>query len=121
MAKGEFNLGVWAFLVGLLLAVVLSLVSVFHGPTVPPLAIVALAVLGVIVGLLNITASEVQKFLVTMIAFLLGVYALQNVFAALGGAGIWVGLGIFFNLLSVFMAPAAVVVAIQSLYLLAKD
>ena len=119
--KGEFKLGVWAFLVGLLLAVVLALVSVFQGATVPPWAVVVLGVLGVLVGLLNVTASEVQRFLVTMIAFLLSVSALRSVFEALGSSGIWVGLATFFSLLGVFMAPAAVVVAIQSLYLIARD
>jgi hypothetical protein len=121
MAKGEFKIGVWAFLVGLLLAVVLALVSVFQGQTTPTWAVVVLAVLGVLVGILNVTASEVQRFLVAMIAFLLSVSALGGVFQALGSSGIWVGLASFFQLMGVFMAPAAVVVAIQALYLLARD
>ena len=121
MAKGEMKLGVWAFLIGLLLAIVLALVSVFQGSSIPAWAVVALAVLGVLVGLLNVTASEVHSFLVAMIAFLLSVSALGGVFSALGSSGIWLGLSTFFTLLGVFMAPAAVVVAIQALYLLAKD
>jgi hypothetical protein len=122
MAKGEFKLGVWAFLVGLLLAVVLALVSVFQGQTTPaPWAIIVLAVLGVLVGILNVTASEVQRFLVAAIAFLLSMQSLAAVFYALGTTGVWGGLSTFFNLVSVFMAPAAVVVAIQALYLLARD
>jgi hypothetical protein len=121
MVKGEFKIGIWAFLVGLLLAVVLALVSVFQGTTVPAWAVVVLAVLGVLVGILNVTASEVQRFLVAMIAFLLSANALGAVFQALGSSGVWVGLTAFFQLLSVFMAPAAVVVALQALYLLARD
>ena len=121
MAKGEMKLGVWAFLIGLLLAIVLALVSVFQGSAIPTWAVIALAVLGVLVGLLNVTASEVHSFLVAMIAFLLSVSALKGVFEALGSSGVWVGLATFFSLLGIFMAPAAVIVAIQALYLLARD
>jgi uncharacterized membrane protein len=122
MAKGDMKLGVWAFLIGLLLASVLALVNVFQGASKPPVwAVVVLAFLGVLVGLLNVTASEVQRFLVAMIAFIISATAMKDVFTALGDSGLWIGLASFFNLVSIFLAPAAVVVAVQALYLLARD
>jgi len=121
MKNWSSNLGIWAFLVGLLLAAVLALVSMFTGPNVPALALAALALLGILVGLLNVAASEVQKFLITMIAFILSMSVLRSVFMSYAQWPIMVGFATFFELLSVFLGAAAVVVALESLYLLAKD
>jgi uncharacterized membrane protein len=114
--KGSFKLGVWAFIIGLILAIIIAIVS---GPVVPQWAVIVLAILGIIVGLLNVTSAEVQKFLIAAIAFLLSFKSLGDVLTTLAGG--WGGIGTFFNLLSVFMAPAAAVVAIKALFALAKD
>ncbi|MBN2142106.1 hypothetical protein JW711_02130 [Candidatus Woesearchaeota archaeon] len=120
--KGDLKLGVWAFLVGLLFAIVLSIFSLFsHKVGVPDWTLVLLAVLGIMVGLLNVRASEVQRFLISAVAFLIASQALAGVFQTLGSTGIWVGISTFFLMLSVFLAPAVVVVAVHSLYMLAKD
>jgi hypothetical protein len=113
--KGSFKLGIWAFIIGFALAIV---IAIFGKPD-EQWVIIVLAILGIIVGLLNITASEVQKFLVAAIAFLLTFQSLSNVFSELTEN--WPGVGAFFNLLVVFMAPAAAVVAIKALIALAKD
>ncbi|MBI5390088.1 hypothetical protein HZB02_01230 [Candidatus Woesearchaeota archaeon] len=112
---GTAKWGVWAFTIGLVLSVILAFVYAAKTPDV--WAIWVLAVLGVAVGLLNVTDSEVQLFLVAAIGFLLSFQSLNSVFTALG----WVAVGAFFNLVSVFMAPAAAVVAVKALYNLAKD
>jgi len=114
--KGGFKVGAWAFIIGLILAIIVAIIS---GPITPQWAIIVLAVLGIIVGLLNVTAAEVQKFLIAAIAFLLSFKFLSDVLTAL--AADWKGIGIFFSLLSVFMAPAAAVVAIKALFALAKS
>ncbi len=100
MAKGKFNLGAWAFVIGLFLAVILAFLV---GTNTPDWAIFVLAVVGIIVGILNVTGKEVQKFLVAAIAFLLSFQALSAVFTdALAG---WTAVGTFFSLLSIFIAP----------------
>ncbi len=114
--KRSFKLGVWAFIIGLILAIIIAIVS---GSTTPQWAIIVLAILGIIVGLLNVSAAEVQKFLIAAIAFLLSFNALGNVLTTLAGG--WGGIGTFFNLLSIFMAPAAAVVAVKALFALARD
>ncbi|MFH0870256.1 MAG: hypothetical protein V1866_04335 [archaeon] len=114
--KSGIKIGVWAFIIGSILAIVVALIS---GANAPNWAIIVLAVLGILVGVLNVTATEVQKFLVAAIAFLLSFQSLSNVFSTLAGG--WAPVGAFFGLISVFMAPAAAVVAIKALYSLAKN
>jgi hypothetical protein len=120
--KGGIRFGVWAFLVGLILAIVVALLS---GSPAPDWAIIVLVILGLLVGLLNVTASEVQKFLIATIAFLLSFQALGSVFVKFSELGALISLtaaiGNFFNLISVFMAPAAIVVAIKALFSIAKE
>lgn len=108
------KIGIWAFAVGLILAVVVAVVG-----SESPWAIFAIAVFGVIAGLLNVTDKEVQTFLIAAIAFLLSANALGVVFtqAAFG----WAPIGKFFSLLSVFFAPAAAIVAVKALYNITKD
>jgi uncharacterized membrane protein len=112
MEKGNFKLGVWAFMVGLLLAIIVALI----GKANDTWPIIVLAILGILVGLLNVTAKEVEKFLVAAIAFLLSFNALSYVLDK-----IWADISVFFSLISVFMAAAAIVVAIKALYNLARD
>jgi hypothetical protein len=125
--KGSMSkVGIWAFIIGLVLAVILALVSAFGGAGEPAWAIAVLGALGILVGLLNITASEVQKFLIAAIALIVSLGKLNDLFDKLavtlvGTTAIWGGLGTFVSLVTVFMAPAAVVVAIQALFQLARD
>jgi hypothetical protein len=114
--KGNFKLGAWAFIIGLILAIIVAIIG---GGATPEWAMIVLAILGVIVGLLNVTSSEVQKFLVAAIAFLLSFSALGTILTKI--ALNWQGIGAFFNLLSIFMAPAAAVVAIKALFSIAKN
>ena len=115
--KGSFKLGAWAFIIGLVLAIIIAIWSGLSKNATPPWAVILLAVLGIIVGLLNITGAEVQKFLVATIAFLLSFSSLGTVLKALG----WVGVDTFFYLLAVFIAPAAAIVAIKALFAIAKN
>jgi len=70
-------MGQWAFVIGILLAVLAGFW------TIPGLAII-LVILGLIVGFLNITATEVESYLVAVIALLvIGTAGLQ----VLAGAG----------------------------------
>jgi hypothetical protein len=116
--KGGFKLGAWAFIIGLVLAIIIAVWSGLNKTATPPWAVILLAVLGIIVGLLNITGAEVQKFLVAAIAFLLSFSSLGTVLKALVN---WTGVDTFFYLLAVFIAPAAAIVAIKALFAIAKN
>ena len=102
------KIGHWIFLIGILVAIVGGFVAV------PYLAWI-LIVAGLIVGLLNITAGEVHEFLTASIALLLvGAAGLGAV--ALMGATVET---ILKNLV-VFVGLAALVVALKSVWALAK-
>jgi len=100
--------GKWAFIVGLVIAVI-------AGVLLPAGWVVwVLALLGVVVGLLNIAEEEVERFLLAAIAFLLSATAL-GVIPFIGG--------LFTNVLAyvaAFVAGATVVVALRSMFRTAR-
>lgn len=106
------KVGEWAFLVGLLLAIVLGLFPQALSTTTVASVLV---VLGIIVGLVNIVAKESHDFLLASVALLV---------AGTAGYGILPGVGTFLGAMlsniTTFVAPAAVIVAIKAVYSLAK-
>jgi len=115
MAK-KIKFGGIAFIVGLVLA---ALISIFSANNVPAWAVGLIAAIGLIVGLMNIQEGEMQMFLIASITFLISFQSLSNVLGALALG--WGAVSTFFDLMSVFVAPAAAVVALMALYNLAKD
>jgi len=98
------TVGKWAFIVGLVLAGVagLFLQAVW--------VVWVLAILGVIVGLLNVTQEETQGFLLAAIAFALSATALNTV--------PYIG-GVVANILgyvAAFVAGAMIVVALKAMF-----
>ena len=119
MAKKEEKtwamIGSWAFMAGLVIAVLTVLYSPIPNSTV----LFLLGVLGVIVGILNITDKEVTKFLIAAIAFVTAANGLANVLYVVPGIGTY-----FPTILAhlvVFVAPAAAVVALKALYEVSRD
>jgi len=98
------NVGRWAFVIGILLAILAGFW------TIPNLAFI-LVVLGLIVGFLNITAKEVETYLVGVIALLvIGATAIQ----ALTAAGEFVGtIQSMINNVIAFVAASGLVVALR--------
>ena len=108
--------GSWAFIVGLIIAVLAGVVI----PSAAWLMLV-LAVLGLVVGVLNVTAKESTAFLVAAIALVTASGALKTILeSSLGGqiAGI---VGTVMGNIAVFVAPAAVVVAVRAIFALASE
>ncbi|MEN9626649.1 MAG: hypothetical protein RL557_977 [archaeon] len=108
MAKGRGNvIGGWAFLVGVILAIILGL---GFGQNFAWL----LVVIGLIIGLLNIADEEASQFLMSG--------TILVVVSALGGEVLselaYVG-GILPALVTLFV-PATIVVAIRHVFSLAK-
>jgi hypothetical protein len=101
--------GKWAFIVGLVLAVIVG--YIFQAEWV----IWVLAVLGVIVGLLNVTREDTERFLLAAIAFALSVTALSTVPV--------LGLSItnILGYVAAFVAGAMVVVALKALFQTARS
>ncbi len=113
------NLGSWAFIIGVLIAV---LGGAFGGFAVGYGAWISLilVVLGIAVGFLNIAAKEVNDFLLAAIA-LVSVVALANL-AAVNTALPVIGtvLQSIVQNIAAFVAPAALVVALKAIYTMGR-
>jgi len=101
--------GKWAFIVGLVLSVIVG--AFFQAEWV----VWVLAILGVIVGVLNVTGEDTERFLLAAIAFGLSVTALNTV--PLLGEAITNILGS----VAAFVAGAVVVVALKALFQTARS
>jgi hypothetical protein len=101
-------IGKWAFIIGLVLAV---LAGLFFQPG---WAIWVLAILGVIVGLLNITAEETRGFLLASIALTISATALNSL-PIIGTA-----LSLVLPFVVAFVAGGMIVVALKELFQTAR-
>jgi len=116
------QIGGYAFIVGVIIAVIAGIgASSMLGGAAGWIPLV-LVVLGLIVGLLNITDKETEKFLIAAVALMVvgttagGLAVIDGVLSPVGSmlAGIVVQIG-------VFVAPAALIVAIKAVYNLARS
>ena len=106
----DAKIGHWAFIVGVLLAIVAGLIPQLQTVTVTWI----LVILGLVVGLLNITAKETTEFLVAVIALM--IVGSAGAIPALGG----IVLAILANIVAL-SAPAALIVALKAIYALAAE
>lgn len=109
MAKKGNLLGGWSFLLGIILAVILGAV----GAITQTIAIV-LVILGLVVGLLNITDKEVKPFLMAGTVLV--------IVAALGSSvfGVIPIVSRILDATLMLFVPATVIVALKSVFSLAK-
>lgn len=111
MAKNTRNaLGGWAFLGGVVLAIILGILGAMTTSWV-----IVLMVIGLIVGLLNIAEREVQAFL-TSGAILIIASAL--------GQGVVLQIPVLYNVLQALLAvfvPAIIIVAVKNVFTLARN
>ena len=128
MAKKNSHYGEFAFLAGVILSLLVGLLSVAGSlpDSSKPVVVAVLAVLGIIVGLVNIKDKEIHGFLVATIALLLSATAWSPVVTILGAMGevgttVAMWLGSFLTHLIAFISPAAFIVALKAIYDLAKD
>ena len=105
------KVGHYSFIAGIIIAVIVGLVPSLRGDP----AIWVMVILGIIVGFLNITAKETTGFLVAAIALIIASSA-----SALSLAVIWPTLTTILYNVIVFIAPAAIVVAIKTVITLAE-
>ena len=112
MAKANLGdvIGGWAFLLGVVLAVIVGLFSIVN-PTVT----LVLAAIGLIVGFLNIGDKEVTQFLFSGLVLVLissaGINYMTNPYVNVGG---------ILTALLVIFVPATVVVAVKNVFSLAR-
>ena len=113
MAKGFYVQGkIWgtigfiAFVVGLILAIIAGIANLQAG-----WLIIILVILGIIIGVLNITSKEIVPLLLAVIALVV----IGGVFEPISILGIGKILDQILRLIAILMAPAAIIAAIKAL------
>ncbi|VVB67920.1 Uncharacterised protein [Candidatus Norongarragalina meridionalis] len=109
------KLGPWAFIVGLVIAILAGFVY----PTTDLTIVLVLGVLGIIVGVLNISGKEVNSFLLATVAFMVGASSLGAVLAVIPAIG--PELPRILDYIVAFIAPGAALVALKAIYEVAKE
>ena len=115
------KLGAWTFIIGVVLAIIVGLVGNSIGMSIKTTNVVlVLGLLGVIVGVLNVTDREVGLFLIATIAFLTAV-------AALNSSGFLKDIPVAGDLIknvldcvALFVAPGAAIIAVKALWDISK-
>jgi len=109
------KIGEIVFIVGIVIAIAAGIFASVAGNVWTPLAIV---VLGLLVGFLNISEKEAHGFLISGIG-LIATSLVGETLSVIPVIGL--ALSSMFRYIGVFVAPAVIVVAIKSIYGLAKD
>jgi len=122
----ENSAGAWAFFIGVVLAVIVGLSTLFI-----PLAALTkyssfiyliLVILGVVIGAsINVTGKDSQAFLITgAIIVIVSKFGMESVISSLIGIGAGdTASSIFASLLALFV-PATIIVALKTVFGLAK-
>jgi hypothetical protein len=113
MSKGMEKIGVWSFIVGLILALIAALVW----PNTGWVALV-LGILGILVGLINISDKETTTYLIAAIALIVGAGGLVDIIAKANIAVDFLTSLMYYII--AFVAPGAVVVAIKAIFGVAR-
>jgi len=117
MAKKSGNaIGAWAFFIGVVLALLAGILSALNIVSLADTSVMSiLVILGILVGLFNVTSKESTTFLLSGTVLII---------ASTFGMGVMVMVpllsAILMALLAIFV-PAVIVVAIKSVFAIAKD
>jgi uncharacterized membrane protein len=103
-------IGSWAFLIGVILAIILGAFGLMT-----PTLIIVLIVIGLIVGFFNISARESEPFLISGIALII---------ASAFGQAIVQDVAVLSSMLQsmlLIFVPATIIVAIRNVFTLSRD
>src|SRR3989344_3300257 len=112
-SKLSQKVGFWVFLVGVLIALLAGLFDLGPG------WVSVLVVLGLLVGFLNVTASETTPFLLAVVSLVIVTSLGGDVVSSVQVVG--TVLSRMLHAIVIFVAPATLVVALRAIYSLAKD
>jgi len=119
----ENTLGAWAFLIGIILAVLIGIASAFSSFVTDPFLYGILAVLGLIVGYF-VSEKDVRTFLIATVSVVLVSFAGvqgQILNAAMLGVGFNKLFGAILGSLLILFIPATVVVALKTVFAISKS
>ncbi|MFA4886885.1 MAG: hypothetical protein WC595_01605 [Candidatus Nanoarchaeia archaeon] len=104
------KVGSWSFIVGFLIALVLGAIGL-----TTPTVVYALLVLGLVVGILNISDKEIVPFLVATVALIVAGSAAGSISQIPPSIS-----NILVNI-TIFVVPAAVIGSVKAIYALASS
>lgn len=108
------NVGYWVFLVGVFVAIIAGLLTV---DVIQPDVVWVLAILGIVVGLMNIKLKDEVPFLIATLVLMTaaGFFSASLTFIPYIG---YVGelIGTILQYIIFFVAPAAIIVALKAVY-----
>jgi predicted ferric reductase len=113
--SGQNLIGAWAFLIGVVLAIVLGLFSTYIGGSVYKIVLSILVILGILVGLLNVTVRENSSFLLAAISLVIVTFIGSSVLSIIPQ------IGTILNAILVLVVPATVIVALKSIFEFGKN
>lgn len=121
----ENIVGAWAFLIGVILAVIIGLSTT--AIPIPSLTkysayiYAILIVLGVVVGFLNVAGKDSQTFMIAgVILVIVSQFGMDSVNKSLIGIGLGDVIKSVFGALLVLFVPATIIVALKTVFNIAK-
>jgi len=121
----ENSLGAWAFLLGVILAVIIglsaSLISIPVLTTYNKAIYGILIILGLIVGFMNVTGRDSEIFMLSgTVLVIVSKFGMDSVSGSLIGIGVGNIVTSVFGALLVLFVPATIVVALKTVFSIAK-
>ncbi|MBT4376444.1 hypothetical protein HOD29_03650 [archaeon] len=123
----ENSVGAWSFLIGVILAVIIgvstsSFLSISKITQYSPEIYAILVLLGLIVGFsINVSGKNAQTFLITgAILVVVSKFGMESVGGSLIGIGIGDTVASTFSALLALFVPATIIVALKSVFSMAK-
>ena len=113
-SKGN-KIGAWAFLIGFVAAVTLGIFNAQITDPTQTVVLWSLIILGIIIGLLNISSKENSKFLIAGLTLVIVSYMGKGIVTIIPVVG-----AILSALLIIFV-PTTIIVALKSVFEMAKD
>jgi|TARA_B100000315_G_scaffold223780_1_gene228865 hypothetical protein len=121
----ENSVGAWAFLVGVILAIVIGLsttlvsIPVLNSFSAQIYAILVL--LGIFVGFMNVAGKDSQTFLLAgTVLVVVSKFGMEGVTGSLIGIGVGDAVSSVFGALLALFAPATIIVALKTVFSIAK-
>ena len=121
----ENTIGAWTFLIGVVLAIIIglstTLISIPALTTYSPQIYAILVLIGLAVGFLNVTGKDSQTFLIAgAVLVIVSRFGMDSVTGSLIGIGVGDAVSSVFGALIALFAPATIIVALKTVFSIAK-
>lgn len=121
----ENTIGAWTFLIGVILAIGIGIfTTLLPIPALKeysPQIYAILVLIGLAVGFLNVTGKDTQTFLIAgTVLVIVSKFGLESVTGTLIGIGIGDAVSSVFGALIALFAPATIIVALKTVFSIAK-